>query len=803
MIYLFKQRYKSIQYTSKKIYTKKVVSIIQLDIQKFLNENEWKISRDLNNNYKIFFNLCLMIRLLITFILLTLSFSYVVSQESYFLTPKNKAYLYHTVRKSPILESNIGRYIDFQGEEVRFPNGEINFDSTELIIINNPEILKIYTDEIRRSPKGIIAELSNKMAIWELNKTLMSFRNNSLEKDANESNYQLFISLVSQKLPDKAFKRTKNEVYIHPKIEKLSNPTLTFNDKVAMLDGFSKWSEEEKKMTIVAFNFAVVEWVQMRSQEIFSILGGESNLFQNILTAAGDGSSTSGLFEEREKDERGRFNRGLPRAIGLFPYQPYIGIKPNSKKQTQEVLPMGYTIHEFKTVGNGRETNIQLDVWGYNSEKQTTVVIQKGRYSYPLFGSETTRFLSPDSTYGGGMTYYTMINRVQNEIDELHEKIFGKKGIDYQIKYYEDLRDGKKLKIDKTSKEIGDIRTSQITTKTTKKGLKPSSQRKKRKTKQETVINLYNELKRIDQKIKSLKEEKEIILLKKQEMEKRFNHMRSLIGEQWVSFTEQDGLYIFEDSARFDLYTQEFTFPASELSQDAEVKLIAMPKSHLSNNYDEVMLHFSITDAIPDYTTQVNLRLTDQFDVDKYDLKMEKLFSKKDSLSIVEFFEALQDKNKKLEVISRGGVGKIKYEKLTIDYHPNELNHYPGSSAEEQNSSKESKEFKELRTTEVLIQFNRKITLQVNSYTDPVKSNFKTTNKKIQSLADKNGWSGNQLLSAYRSYSTLKKVKDELTVLASEYLSRESSAIVIDRLNKAIENARITVGKSSIKYKAF
>ena len=49
-----------------------------------------------------------------------------IGQEDYFLTPQDKAYLFHTVRKSPILEQNIGRYIEYVGREARLPNGELN-----------------------------------------------------------------------------------------------------------------------------------------------------------------------------------------------------------------------------------------------------------------------------------------------------------------------------------------------------------------------------------------------------------------------------------------------------------------------------------------------------------------------------------------------------------------------------------------------------------------------------------------------------------------------------------------------------
>ena len=52
------------------------------------------------------------------------------------LTPEERAYLYHVVKKSPILDNNFGRYFDYQGPQIMFPNNTPNFDSMELITQN-------------------------------------------------------------------------------------------------------------------------------------------------------------------------------------------------------------------------------------------------------------------------------------------------------------------------------------------------------------------------------------------------------------------------------------------------------------------------------------------------------------------------------------------------------------------------------------------------------------------------------------------------------------------------------------------
>ena len=98
------------------------------------------------------------------------------SQVNEGLTAEERAYLFHIVKKSPILDNSLGRYFDYKGEIINLPNKQMNYDSVELIIINQPELLIIRKEEISKSSKGILAEAANKMALWELNKVLLAKR---------------------------------------------------------------------------------------------------------------------------------------------------------------------------------------------------------------------------------------------------------------------------------------------------------------------------------------------------------------------------------------------------------------------------------------------------------------------------------------------------------------------------------------------------------------------------------------------------------------------------------------------------
>ncbi|TNF47168.1 MAG: hypothetical protein EP305_08610, partial [Bacteroidetes bacterium] len=263
-------------------------------------------------------------------ILLINSIGLSFGQHDESLTPEERAYLFHVVKKSPILDTNIGRYFDYKGPVPYFPNRNINFDSLETTIINNPELLIIRKEEIAKSSKGILGETANKMALWELNKILLAKRGSEKELEPYLSKYKRFENALLSKLPESATRTKDNETIPVSKINPLLNPGISFDDKKAFVESMRLPTVEEEKQVIDAISFAVNDYVSNRSREIYEALGGIAEDYENILVAAGDGSSTSGLLEEREKDEKGRWNKGLPKAVGFFPYQTMI--EPGEKK---------------------------------------------------------------------------------------------------------------------------------------------------------------------------------------------------------------------------------------------------------------------------------------------------------------------------------------------------------------------------------------------------------------------------------------------------------------------------------------
>jgi hypothetical protein len=732
------------------------------------------------------------------------------------LATEERAYLFHIVKKSPILDNAIGRYFDYKGPDVRLPNKDINYDSIELLIINQPDLLIIRKDEIAKSPKGIIGEAANKMAIWELNKLLLAKRGSDKELEPYQAKSAIFDAYLIEKLPPNALKEKDGSMQPHPKMINVMNPGLSLDDKIALIETMRFLEPNDRIVALNAMNYATNAYVEKRTLEIYRALGGETTDFQNVLVAAGDGSSTAGLLEEREKDEKGRWNKGLPKAIGLFPYQLKMNTVAGKKEPT--IDPAMFTVNDFKTVGNNRMTNLHFDVWGYNSKKQTTVVIEKNGLSYHLFGSGETRFLSPDSSFSDGETFQSVINNLEKKkIADLNEMIYGKRGFDYWIDYNNKKKDETELKIEINEKEYSDLSMNPISTKNkapksvkkAKKRLKkdtnygpPANQprtpptyvdgdKKKKRKSQNEIVDLYNRYEAYKEKIAELEKQKQEAIDLMAQYQRRLDIYKQMMGYKWASYTEKDGLYTFQDSTIFDLYTQEFQFPASAKSEDFEVRLLAIPVSSISDEADEVMLHINLIDAEPNYNALVQVELQDVFASDSYSLDR-KLFGKEDSVALLQFFEGMLDKKVDFSIVARGqGIGTWDGCRTVKAINPSELSSYPGS--------REDAEMVRLRRSELFVHLNRGIQIEVNSYTDPVRSNLHVSDAMLTELMAKYRLSKNDMLSVLRTATILNKLKEEINVTAGTYLSREKAKIVIDRFNKEWAKTRISVGQTSVK----
>jgi hypothetical protein len=170
----------------------------------------------------------------------------------------------------------------------------------------------------------------------------------------------------------------------------------------------------------------------------------------------------------------------------------------------------------------------------------------------------------------------------------------------------------------------------------------------------------------------------------------------------------------------------------------------------------------------------------------------EKLIQEKDSVAIRQFFESLLDKKIPFKTIVRGnGVGAWNGNKTIRANNRKEWETYPISALDSS--------MVRLRTTQINLFINRGLFLEINTFTDPVKTTIQKTSEISQQLADFQ-LTDNDYLSTLRAASVIQQLKSELNILAAAYLSREEAKIVIDRMNKTLDATRVSCGPISFKW---
>jgi len=697
--------------------------------------------------------------------------------------------MYHVVMKSPILLENIGRYFEYSGPNITLTNGNTNYDSIDVLIANKPDYLFIRSSEIGKCSPGIVAELANKTAIWELNLTLMAYMaGDDAEKLRHQAHFEKFENLLVEYLPETFVRITPSGKTFDPKLREVLNPSVSFNLKRDILMDMRNVNLVVAQAVLEALNKSVETWVENRTYQIFSMLGGKTKRFENVLLAAGDGSFTSGLLNEREKDSRGRFSRGLPRAIGFFPYQMYV---TNNEKGDNELLSEHYPSVDLKTSGLGRITNIHPDVWGYNDKKQTTLVLEKGGQQYVLFGSQETRFLSPDSTFATGGTFMSIMNDLEFRlIADLNDKIYGKQGFDYWIKFYGDEAQRTKFETIKIELDLKKYRES--------KNRNSNSSKRKIQQLQNKFITKQNYIDKCEDNVEKLTKQRAVAKDLLDEYEAKLSQMKRLIGTNWVSWTMADGFFVFSDGATFDIRTQDFRFPPTEEQEAFEVRLLAVPFSAKSKEVDEVMVHLSLSDMPRDFDKKFQLSRVDWFESNSFVLN-QPIFEKEDTVVVRDILEAMSTKLK-LEIVAEGsGIGKIENENLVKNPKPVEETSYPGATAEERMASSQNGAYKMLRQTLLFIDIRENILIEVNAFTDPVRTNFSPNSEVLKKWIAQRKISNNEALSVYRSMAVLLALKQELMHYAGEYLDRENASKVIDYLDVEFKKIKINVGTASIR----
>lgn len=709
---------------------------------------------------------------LLSFLLITATLG--ASADS-FLSPEERAYLFHVVKKSPVLDRNMGHLFEYRGDTVYYRDS-IDYDSLEQMIILEPSLLSIKYNELSKMPPGILAETSTKMALWKLHKDLMV---------PDESEYlPKLVESIEKYAPENALKEKGNEWFLKKDLYELFDPLMPFREKMNLLIEMKELSVRDQEVLLDLVSQHIEKLAVKLSRDIYLKLGGRFERMENYLIAAGDGSGTSGLLREVEDDEDGRPDNKLPVGVGLFNYEFERG---RDNAGNRAITIKKDPVVAFNYYLGSSSTTLHLSIWGFNSFFQTTVAISNGDRDYLLFANKYTRELNPDSTFGQGKTLFGHIKTLEEEmIPEVREKLYSEGG------YVARLKVAKK----KEREALTSTRRSEAELR--KLGL--MNNRKKYKKVREEFLhysNLYEQrkTKRRELEVEMIAEKYHLAYL-----EDQLYYLKAILGDNPIPFERKDSLFIFEDGSRFNAYTQDFEFANIEKDKPVLVRLISVGSKPLSNRVDEVQLFVGMHEKPENERFETSLDLTDVFEPDEYILK-DWQPSAENQQKVDELARFLINNQAAITLSLEGyGIGVIKDNELVQaeDDDAEELKAYPGRDG----SSRNEPRFRDLRRTRISIRNSSSLTFQVESFTDPVRSGLfaDTLFDSIRTIYP--DLTGNQLLSALRSAGMILALEDLLTEriasLAGENFVDASKAI--DVIDNVLEKAWIRVGDHSIPF---
>lgn len=703
-----------------------------------------------------------------------------VSAQTQLLSSETRAYIYHIVKQSPVLESNLGYAFEYNGPLIKLKNGKVNYDSIEYVIINQPDLLVIREGELSKASKGLLAEVANKTAIWILNKSLNTVRYK--QPDFDNDFIDDYLVTFQEQLDFQVTKSKSFELLFQVNTSPIFNPGLSLYDRDLLLLNLGYVKAEDRKTILDAQNKAVVYSVEKRAKRIFESLGGQYLKYENILLAAGDGSYTTGLLEEKERDEEGIWNNGLPKAVGLFPYQLEI--------KDDQVYSSRIAQANLESLGENLQTNLHFDVWGYNTNKQTTVVIERQGKTYRLYGSSKTKFLSPDSSFSSGITFNKIINDLNDaSFQRIQKRLYGQGGLINQENKI--LQQIKELEIMIENLYLSEGPKS-------KKGTK-----KNQAIEPEGVTELKEKISDLKDALSSLKDDIEPLLESYSQTKSLIDYYQKTIGARNVPFEERDGIYIYEDSCFFNIKTQEFITPPSQNKELLNVRLIAIPDDLEGLSADEVMLHISKTDFNSLAAPDLQLVIKDGFHSDRSDLKISFSFTNEDSIRLKKFFRSYQEHSPIVFDLYGLGIGAWQNGKIKKELTPKELSTYPGNNEEEKNISKDSFPFSSLRRTQLTLNKSHQLIIRIESFTDPVKSAITTKNNKLNDLLKTGKITTNDILSTHRTVSMLEEFSHAFLSIAQKEMKKEMYEDLLKRYEKALSESMVFITQYPIPLKSF
>ena len=208
---------------------------------------------------------------------------------------EERAFFYHVCRRVEILKPELFHLFEFT-DSIPWVNDTLpDYPYVEKKIVQYPEKLILHTEEMARKSNGLVSDLATAFALWELDKVL-HFRASVDEKDKPlKEKLKIFEHYVLEEVPQTAVTTLTNGDYVLMKgVSGYYSPSLSVTDKMASLKN-SGYTQSDQMLILNALMKAQEMYVHNRSYEIFRILGGKCEDYQNFLSAAGDGSSWSDL----------------------------------------------------------------------------------------------------------------------------------------------------------------------------------------------------------------------------------------------------------------------------------------------------------------------------------------------------------------------------------------------------------------------------------------------------------------------------------------------------------------------------
>jgi len=494
------------------------------------------------------------------------------------ITPdaSQRAWLYRVVSKTPVINANASSCFQFnQKPFYRFDNGQwiYNWDAAEQYQLRHPDSLAINYNCLKNLPNGLLGELSVKLALYELIYHLKMPRHDGELTDTIALKLSRELIRV---LPDGLSNRPQTR-RARAIVDVVMNPSLPVIRKVKDLTEMEVLPEEQlvvmnKWVQIVSI------WAESRGNSYYRFLTDDYNINNiNVLrmVAAGDGSGTAGLLDEKEIDPEDSVETGYGRGTGLFTYK-YSVSESVVKSQLQN--------DESVELPASAVNAIHCSLWGLDSRIKPLVVVTCNNKSYHLFSIDNLGYLSPDENAGDGVSYMQRIQQiVEQKVNKPIAKMNSAEGLRPIIENELTLKANLENQLHRLENEVDSLKKQQ-----------PVNQAAIDVRMVQINTSLTN-LTAKERRIKELERKLAAQATSVDNSRKVIEEMQELIGPNPQKWTRQGELFTFADGVQFNILTQDLIFPISTKPQKAKIGLVSASMTLSGELRDEVQIFVNLT----------------------------------------------------------------------------------------------------------------------------------------------------------------------------------------------------------------